>query len=103
MELIMTTLTLDTHSFVKKLTKAGVSEAQAEVLVETLAEEQSKMEGRFITRDALAVEMAKINTSLSDIRGEIGVVRAEITLLKWIGGFILTAIIASQFKHLLGL
>jgi hypothetical protein len=65
-------------------------------MVETLAEEQSKMKGRFITRDALAVEMAKL-------QGSLGEIRAEITLLKWIGGFILTAIIASQFKNLLGL
>jgi len=76
----MTALAFDTHAFVKRLTGAGMPEAQAEVL----ADEQRRLfDDRLATKDDLERVKAEINSETKTTLAEI---KADI--LKWMFGTI---------------
>lgn len=55
-------LAIDTHQFVKNLTKSGFSEAQAEALA---AEKMRLFTGQLVTRDYFDSEMARFRAELT--------------------------------------
>src|SRR5207237_8193087 len=73
----MTITALDTHETVKKLTAAGFTDAQAEVLTGALREVQQ------IDLSNLATK-ADLRQEISDVRREIAEIKGD--LIKWVGG-----------------
>lgn len=72
----MSAIAFDTHAFVKRLTKAGMPEPQAEIL----AEEQAKLiDEKLATKS----DMVKLETAM-----KIDVAEAKNEILKWMVGLI---------------
>jgi 2-keto-3-deoxy-galactonokinase len=81
----MTTITFDTHKFVRKLKEAGFEEKQAEALTEAI--QSISNESEIVTRRDLQIELAPI--------------KADINLMKWMLGAILGLAIANFAKQFL--
>ncbi len=81
----MTTITFDTHKFVRKLKEAGFEEKQAEALTEAM--QAAINESELVTRRDLQIELAPI--------------KADINLMKWMLGAILGLAIANFAKQFL--
>jgi hypothetical protein len=72
----MTALAFDTHAFVKRLTTAGMPEAQAEIL----ADEQTKLiDEKLATKADLAATELRLEATLEAAKSEI---------IKWMFGTI---------------
>lgn len=88
----MTIITFDTHSFIKRLTTAGMPESQAEALA---AEQSRLIEDRLATRDdlerlhlELQRDMRELELRLTIklgalIAASVGIVAALVKLLQW--------------------
>ncbi|MDP2902888.1 MAG: DUF1640 domain-containing protein [Methylovulum sp.] len=81
----MTTITFDTHKFVRKLKEAGFEEKQAEALTEAM--QAVINESELVTRRDLQIELAPI--------------KADINLMKWMLGAVLGLAIANFAKQFL--
>ncbi len=84
----MEAIAFDTHSFVKRLTKAGMPEPQAEVL----AEEQSRLlEYKLASKQ----DLKQLETTLKK-----DIAESKIEILKWMFGTLLgqTAVLAALIK-----
>jgi len=81
----MTTLTFDTHKFVRKLQDVGFNEKQAEGLTDALRTALDESEP--ITCKDLQIELAPI--------------RADLLLLKWMIGVLLAVALANFAKQFL--
>lgn len=84
----MTTLTFDTHAFIKKMVAAGMPEAQAEAVTSMVREAQDSAAGGVATK--------------ADIREETAPMKAELPLMKWMLGFVLAfqiGIFVKMFIH----
>ena len=79
----MSSITFDTHKFVRKLQEAGFDQKQAEGLTEAMraAIEESEL----VTKKDLQIELAPIKTDL--------------TLLKWMMGALIAVSIANFSKQ----
>ncbi|MDD5242164.1 MAG: DUF1640 domain-containing protein [Sulfuricella sp.] len=79
----MSSITLDTHRFVRKLQEAGFDEKQAEGLIEAMraAIEESEL----VTKKDLQIELAPI--------------KADLNLLKWMMGALIAIAAASFAKQ----
>lgn len=80
----MATIVFDTHKFVKKLKESGFNEVQAEALSEALKEAQQS-----------SVENLATKTDLRELELRL---TGEITLLKWMMGFVLAGIVSLVLK-----
>ncbi|MGS0742864.1 DUF1640 domain-containing protein [Glaciimonas sp. GG7] len=78
----MTTVTFDTHQFIKKLEAAGLPEAQAEAISEAITSASENADT--ITRKDLKIELAPIKN--------------ELTLVKWMLGIIVAGLAALVLK-----
>ena len=80
----MSTITFDTHQFIVKLKETGITERQAEVLIETIKESQATAE--LVTKKDLATALAE----------------TKLDIIKWIAGMLLAqvAVIAALVKLL---
>lgn len=86
--MVVTTITFDTHKFVKRLEAAGISPAQAEALVEA-------------QRDSLAEALdttLATKADISSLRQELNPVKTDIAVLKWMIGFNLAFTMAILWK-----
>ena len=81
----MSTITFDTHKFVRKLKEAGFEERQAEALTEAM--QAVINESELVTKRDLQIELAPI--------------KADINLMKWMLGAILGLAIANFAKQFL--
>jgi len=81
----MTTITFDTHKFVRKLKEAGFEERQAEALTEAM--QAVIHESELVTKRDLQIELAPI--------------KADINLMKWMLGAVLGLAIANFAKQFL--
>ena len=64
----MTTITFDTHQFIKRLTAAGMPEPQAEIL----AQQQTELiEDRLATKDDLERLELKINSQIEIAKDKV--------------------------------
>src|SRR5579859_7387731 len=83
----MTALAFDTHAFVKRLTTAGMPEAQAEVL----ADQQSRLiDEKLSTKEDLAKAEAAIRseTHQTELRLETKIEAIKSDIIKWMFGTI---------------
>lgn len=106
----MAALAFDTHSFVKKLTAAGFSEQQAEVLAqqqaeligETLATKQDLKELETASRRDLKEVEAALRRDLNEleiaVQRDLAQLRAD--LVKWMAGLLIAqgAVIVALVK-----
>ncbi len=84
----MAALVFNTHSFVKRLTAAGMPEPQAEIL----ADEQAQLiDSRLVTKADIREAEQRIDNKLEKISGEM-------VLIKWTLGIIIAGIIAIVMK-----
>lgn len=89
----MMTATFDTHRFVRKLEAAGMSTPQAESISEAFKEAQG--ESDLVTRKDLQIDFATLR---ADIQRELGPIKADLLLLKWMMGLMTGGIIALVLK-----
>ena len=74
----MTTITFDTHAFVKRLTAAGMPEAQAEVI----AEEQARLiDTQLATKTDLALLKHELTTRIGGMIFALGGVLVAVKFL----------------------
>ncbi|EJL90443.1 DUF1640 domain-containing protein [Herbaspirillum lusitanum] len=78
----MTTVTFDTHQFIKKLEAAGLAEAQAEAISEAIKTASD-------TADTV---------SKKDLQIELAPIRTDLTLMKWMLGLIVAGVAALVLK-----
>ena len=81
----MTTITFDTHKFVRKLQDAGFNEKQAEGLTEAMR--SAIDESELVTKKDLQIELAPI--------------KADLNLVKWMLGALIAIAIAGFSKQFL--
>jgi hypothetical protein len=81
----------DTHAFIKRLTAAGMPEAQAEII----AEQQAKLVDALVTRQHFDQQLQTLATKV-----DLAELKAEV--LKWMTGMLLAqaALIAALVKLL---
>ena len=79
----MSTITFDTHKFVRKLQEAGFDEKQAEGLTDALR--SAIDESELVTKKDLQIELAPI--------------KADLNLLKWMMGALIAIAIANFGKQ----
>ena len=82
----MTTITFDTHLFVRKLRETGITEPQAEVIAEAIKEAQASLD---------VASKADLELLRADLKRDIAETKAE--LIRWVvgAGFLQTALIAA--------
>lgn len=90
-EEFMASLTFDTLKFVKKLRDAGFDEQQAEAVSEAFREAQHTVGQDLATKSDLKELELRLETRLEGLRGEL-------TLLKWMQGFVLAGILTLILK-----
>lgn len=88
----MSSLVFDTHAFVKKLTNAGMPEAQAEILAQ---EQANLIENRLATKADITtleknIEM-KFDAKIESVKSDI---------IKWVAGLLIAqaALVAALLK-----
>ncbi|MBG6243301.1 MAG: DUF1640 domain-containing protein [Candidatus Symbiopectobacterium sp. Dall1.0] len=92
----MASLVFDTHAFVKKLTNAGMPEAQAEILAQ---EQANLIENRLATKmDIITLERnieMKFDAKIESIKSDI---------IKWVAGLLIAqaALVATLLKLFTG-
>ena len=79
----MTSVTFDTHKFVRKLKEAGFDEKQAEGLTDAMRS---------------AIEESELVTK-KDIQIELAPIKADLTLLKWMTGVLIAVAVANFSKQ----
>jgi len=79
----MSSITFDTHKFVRKLQEAGFNEKQAEGLTEAMR--SAIDESELVTKKDLQIELAPI--------------KADLNLLKWMMGALIAIAIANFGKQ----
>ncbi len=80
----MGTVIFDTHRFIKRLRESGFDEKQAEALSDAFKEAQSTSIEQLVTKSDLQLLESKLT--------------GELTLLKWMMGFILAGILTLVLK-----
>jgi hypothetical protein len=79
----MSTITFDTHKFVRKLQEAGFDEKQAEGLTDAMR--SAIDESELVTKQDLQIELAPI--------------KADLNLLKWMMGALIAIAVANFVKQ----
>ncbi|MGN2392773.1 coiled-coil domain-containing protein [Pelomicrobium sp. G1] len=87
----MASISFDTHKFIRRLQQAGVSEAQAEAIVDAFREAYGEAE-LATKQDLRALEM-KLEARFEALKGEM-------TLIKWMLGLLLGGVLALILKAL---
>lgn len=99
----MATLVFDTHAFVKKLTTAGMPEAQAEILAQ---EQANLIENRLATKLDIVTLEKNIEMQLSKIRSDVDtkIETAKSDIIKWVAGLLIAqaALVATLLKLFTG-
>ncbi|TXF09967.1 coiled-coil domain-containing protein [Pelomicrobium methylotrophicum] len=85
----MASISFDTHKFIRRLQQAGVSEAQAEAIVDAFREAYGEAE-LATKQDLRALEM-KLEARFEALKGEM-------TLIKWMLGLLLGGVLALILK-----
>jgi len=94
----MATITFDTHLFVRKLRETGISEPQAEVIIEVVRDAVASSE--VATKNDLEVAKLELKRDIETVRKEMAEIKAE--LVRWVigAGFLQTVLIAALLMKL---
>lgn len=98
-ESTMSSLVFDTHNFVKKMTMAGMPEAQAEVLA---SEQANFIENRLATKQDIALlkqDIASLEKNI-EMKIDMKIESAKSDLIKWVAGLLIAqaALVAALLK-----
>jgi len=93
----MTTVTFDTHKFIRKLKDAGFDEKQAEAVSEAFRDAQSETEP--LSKKDLQIEISGLRT---DFKMETAALRSDLLVLKWMFGLIFAAEVMPLVAKFLG-
>jgi len=95
----MATITFDTHLFVRKLRETGISEPQAEVIIEVVRDAVASSE--VATKNDLEVAKLELKRDIETVRKEVAETKAE--LVRWVigAGFLQTVLIAALLMKLI--
>ena len=99
-----TTITFDTHAFVKQLKSAGFNDNQAEVQAQTinqaLSDFQSNRLNELATKADLLTVKAELQTEITSTKAEIAASRSE--TIKWVAGMLVVqaGVVAALVKLL---
>ncbi|EGY29133.1 hypothetical protein Rin_00009150 [Candidatus Regiella insecticola 5.15] len=95
----MSSLVFDTHNFVKKLTKAGMPEVQAEILA---SEQANLIENLLAIKKDIA--LPKQDTALLEKNMKMKIESAKSNLIKWVAGLLMAqaALVAALLKLFAG-
>ena len=95
----MATITFDTHFFVRKLRETGISEPQAEIIIDVVRDAVASSE--LATKNDLEVVKLELKRDIETVRKEIAETKAE--LVRWIvgAGFLQTVLIAALLLKLI--
>ena len=85
----MATITFDSLRVADKLKSAGFTPEQAEAVVRVIAEAQDDL-----------VTIKDLDASLSPLKTDLGVLKTEVTQIKWLLGLVIGGIIAVLVKLL---
>ena len=94
----MTAITFDTHKVIKRLEASGVPPAQAEATVEAFAEIVDTSQGELATKADLKIGFSDLRAEIGTAKVEIGSVKADVLVLKWMMGFLLAGIASLVLK-----
>lgn len=98
----MAITTFDTHKFVRRLQQAGVSIEQAEVQAEVLTEAFNVNLEALVTKEYLAAQLteqdARYDARFAEV---IAKMEANFTVLRWMVGVVLAAIIIPYIQQLI--
>ncbi|MBZ0091180.1 MAG: CCDC90 family protein [Sulfuricellaceae bacterium] len=92
----MSTITFDTHKFVKDLRDAGMPEPQAEAFVRA---QQEILSQALDTALATKADIAALRLDMAGMHTEIVSVRGEMSTLKWMMGALIALSIANFAKQ----
>lgn len=91
----MSSLTFDTLKLVKKLKESGFNDIQAEALTDIFKESSQERLESLATKD----DLSRLETTLKRDMKELELkLTGEITLLKWMMGFVLAGIVSLVLK-----
>lgn len=76
--------TFDTHAAVTALRDAGLDEAPAVAIVNTVRDAAGADRGELATR----ADLADVRTDLADVRADVRAVRAELGTIRWVIGLL---------------
>ena len=76
--------TFDTHAAVTALRDAGLDEAPAVAIVNTVRDAAGADRGELATR----ADLADVRTDLADVRADVRAVRAELGTIRWAIGLL---------------
>lgn len=99
----MSSLIFDTHNFVKKLTTAGMPEAQAEILA---SEQANLIDNRLATKQDIALlkeDIASLENNI-EMKIDMKIESAKSDLIKWVAGLLIAqaALVAALLKLFTG-
>jgi hypothetical protein len=90
-ETIMATLTFDTHESIESLRLAGFEEEKAEALVAQF----KKLQDSYVANLATKEDLKEVQQSIKEIDLKFS---GELTLIKWMLGFVLAGILSLVLK-----
>ncbi|MBS4096867.1 MAG: DUF1640 domain-containing protein [Sulfuricella sp.] len=95
----MSTVTFDTLKFVKELENAGMPQAQAEAQAKALANVLSEsLDTTLVTKADIKDVKTEITAIRADLQTELAPMKAELSVIKWMGGIIVGGIVMLLLK-----
>lgn len=91
----MSTVTFDTHKFIRRLKESGMEEKQAEAIVDGFSEAQA--EAQPVTKELFEVQLSLQSEQIS-----LQIEKAKSDTVKWVAGLLLAqaALVATIMKLL---
>ncbi len=89
---VMSTITFDTHLFVKRLTSSGMPEQQAEALAEAQKESLSQ------AMDSSLATKSDLTSATNIINDRLVILEKELLVLKWMTGLIIAGVVSLVLK-----
>jgi hypothetical protein len=100
----MAITTFDTNKFVRRLEQAGVPREQVEVQAEVLTEAFNVNLQELVTKEYLAVQFAEQNAVIEARFAKLNAkIDTNFTVLRWMVGIVLAAIVIPYLQQLLAL
>ena len=95
----MSAITFDTHLFVRRLRETGITEPQAEVIIDVVRDAVASSE--VATKNDLEVVKLDLKRDIETVRKEIAETKSE--LVRWVvgAGFFQTVLIAALLMKLI--
>lgn len=92
----MAAVTFDTHLFVRRLRETGITEPQAEVIIDVMRDAVASSE--VATKNDVEVVKLELKRDIETVRKKIAETKSEI--VRWVvgAGFLQTALIAAFMK-----